>query len=71
MGSARASPRSGRAKARQQAALAFETCRRYGVLSRAERFIAELQSELAQAARCHAIAGVIIGELESERAILS
>jgi hypothetical protein len=78
MGSCRASPRKRRgwrkgfreahgyrrrAKARQEAALAFETSRRREVLSRAEAFTRQLQAELAEAARCHAIAAGIIGEM--------
>jgi hypothetical protein len=31
--------------------------------ARAEAFVAELQADLAAAARCHAIAAAIIGEL--------
>ena len=52
-----------RAKARQDAALAIETSRRRDILDRAERFVAQLQAELADAARCHAMTAVIIGEL--------
>ena len=44
-----------RAKAREQAALAAETSRRREVLARAEFFVARLQAELAEAARCHQI----------------
>jgi hypothetical protein len=50
-------------KARQEAALAIETSRRREVLARAERFVAELQVELATAARCQVITAAIIGEL--------
>ena len=52
-----------RKQARERAALAFETNRRRLVLSRAEAFVADLQTELAEAARCQAIAAGIIGEL--------
>ena len=52
-----------KAKARQEAALAFETVRRRTVLSRAEAFTRQLQAELAEAGRCHAIAAGIIGEI--------
>ena len=45
-----------RAKARREAALAFETSRRQELLSRAESFTRQLQAELAEAARCQAIA---------------
>jgi len=52
-----------KAKARQEAALAFESVRRRTVLARAEAFVADLQRELAEAARCHAIMAGIIGEM--------
>jgi hypothetical protein len=45
-----------RAKVREQAALA-STC------TRAEAFICQLQAELAEAARCHAVAAGIIAAL--------
>jgi len=35
----------------------------WGTLSRAERFVAQLQADLAEAARCQAIAAAIVGEL--------
>jgi hypothetical protein len=49
-----------KAKTRQEAALAFETSRRQELLSSAERFVAELQADLAEAARYQAIAAAII-----------
>ncbi len=52
-----------KAKARQEAALAIETNRRRLLFERAEAFVAELQRDLAEAARCHAIAVGIIGEM--------
>jgi hypothetical protein len=52
-----------RKQAREQAALAFETSRRREVLSRAERFLADLQRELAEAARLHMVAAGIIAEM--------
>jgi hypothetical protein len=45
-----------RAKAREQAALTFETSRRREILSRAEAFTRQLQRELAEAARGKSIA---------------
>ena len=45
-----------RAKAHQEATLA-------ATFTRAEAFVADLQRELAEAARCHAIAAGIIGEM--------
>ena len=42
---------------------AAETTRRREVLTRAEAFTRQLQAELAEAARCHAVAAGIIGEL--------
>jgi len=54
------------AQARERAALAFESSRRHEALSRAEAFVAALQADLAKAARCHAIAAGIIGELAAE-----
>ena len=79
MGSGQGSPRSARglrkgyqeattwyrrkAKARQEAALAAETRRRLRLLSRAEAFVYRLQHDLAEAARCHAIAAGIMGEM--------
>jgi hypothetical protein len=59
-----------RAKARSQATLAFETSRRRELLSCAEAFTGQLQVELAEAARRHAIAAEIIGELARSRAAL-
>ena len=56
-------------QARERAALAFETSRRLEVLSRAEAFVAELQTHLAEAARCHAIAAGIIVELAANSGI--
>jgi hypothetical protein len=44
-----------RAKARQQDALAAN-------VSRASAFVAQLQAELAEATRCHAMTAAIIGE---------
>jgi hypothetical protein len=52
-----------KAKARQEAALAAETRRRLRLLSRAEAFVYRLQHDLAEAARCHAIAAGIMGEM--------
>lgn len=48
-----------RAKARQVAALA-------ATLTRVEAFTRQLQAELAEAARCHAIAEGIIADLAAE-----
>jgi hypothetical protein len=48
-----------RAKARQEAALA-------ATFTRAEVFVNDLQRELAEAARCHAIMASIIGELAAD-----
>jgi hypothetical protein len=45
-----------RAKARQQAALA-------AILTRAEAFVRQLQAELAEAARCHAMAAAVIRDM--------
>ena len=45
-----------RAKAREQAALT-------ATLTRAEVFVRQLQAELAEAARCHAIAATVIREM--------
>jgi hypothetical protein len=45
-----------RAKARQQAALA-------ATFSRAELFVGQLQAELAEAGRCHAVMAAVFGEL--------
>ena len=55
-----------RAKARQEAALAIETAQRRALLDRAARFVAELQAELAEAARCQVVAASIIGELAAQ-----
>ena len=52
-----------KAKARRDAALAFETSCRREVLSRAEAFTRQLQRELAEARRLHKIVQGIIGEL--------
>ena len=52
-----------RAKVRQEAALAAETFRRLNLLSRAEAFVADLQDDLAEAARCQAIAAAVIAEM--------
>ncbi|MGB8900747.1 MAG: hypothetical protein WCC90_16580 [Methylocella sp.] len=52
-----------RKQARHEAALAIEAAQRREVLDRAERFVAELQAELAEAARCQVITAGIIGEL--------
>ncbi|MGB8901315.1 MAG: hypothetical protein WCC90_19690 [Methylocella sp.] len=57
-----------RAKARQEAALAIDATQRREVLDRAERFVAELQAELAEAARCHAMTAAIVGELAAKAA---
>lgn len=57
-----------RAKARQEAALAIEAAQRREVLDRAERFVAQLQAELAESARCHAMTAAIIGELAAKAA---
>jgi hypothetical protein len=54
-----------RAKARQDAALAFETSHRREVLSRAEASTRQLQAELALAAWRHAEMAGIIAELAS------
>jgi len=40
-------------------ALAVELSRQRDILSRAESFTRQLQAELAEAARCHAIAAVV------------
>jgi hypothetical protein len=52
-----------RAKARQEAAVAAERCRRLHLLSRAEAFTRQLQAELAEAGWCQAIMAAVIGEL--------
>ena len=58
-----------RAKARQRAALAMETAQRREVLDRAARFVAQLQAELAEAARCQVITAAIIGEFQVSRRV--
>jgi hypothetical protein len=52
-----------KAKALQEAARSAESVRRLTLLSRAEAFTRQLQLDLAEAARCQAIAAAVIGEL--------
>jgi transposase-like protein len=52
-----------RKQARERAALAAQTRQFLAGFARAEAFTRQLQSELAEASRCHAIAAGIIGEL--------
>jgi len=43
--------------------LARERAAQAAIFERAERFVAALQADLAEAARCHAVAAGIIAEL--------
>ena len=52
-----------RAKAREAMARQWALASVERTFTRAEAFVAELQADLAEASRCHAIAAVIIGEL--------
>jgi hypothetical protein len=54
-----------RKQTRERAALAFKANQCHEVISRAKAFTRQLQAELAEAARCHAIAAAMIGELSS------
>jgi hypothetical protein len=54
-----------RKQARELAALAFEPSRRLEVLSRAKDFTRQLQAELAEVTRCHAVAAGIIAEMSA------